>query len=145
MKILKSLQKDRRGEIFVELIVKILTITVIILFALNIFDIVIKYQHVTYMSKSITKTIEQEGAVNSIANDKLDALNTNFNTKAKYNVSNVKYFNALEGTIQFRDSFTVTVSDNYKLTILDPLFASPLVLDIPMSSTITGMSEVYWK
>ena len=143
---LKSIKSDIRGSVFVELIIKFLIFTVVLLLAINIFDLVIKYQNVSYASKAITKTIELEGALTPAAYNQMDALNANFGMDMSFAISNVTYFNAAARRIQFREPFTVTVNFEYPFTVVTPVFTpSPLIIKVPMRATVDGMSEVYWK
>lgn len=143
--LMKRFRTDQRGEMFVEMMVKMVVSVVLILFFVQVFAVIVKYQNITYISKSITKVIEQEGAVTNSAYEKLDALNENLATDVTINISDVRYFDSHARTIQFRDSFVVTASDSFDLQICSPVFAPPVEIHIPMTSTITGMSEVYWK
>ena len=138
--------KDRKGSLFVELIIKLIVIAILLLNAINLFDVVLKYQHVSFASKTIAQTVELEGALTSLAYDQMDNMNSNFGMDMSFDISNVSYFNASAHTIQFRDPFTITISYTYKYIIATPLFtATPVSIDIPMRATVNGMSEVYWK
>jgi Flp pilus assembly protein TadG len=143
---LKRLYRDKKGAIFVELILKLLIVSLIVLTAVHLFDVAIKYQHVSYTTKSIAKIIELEGAVTPSASQQLTDLNNSFGMDMTFYVTDVHYFNAASKTIQFRDRFTVTVYYLYKFPVFDPIFTTaPVTVNIPMQSGITGMSEVYWK
>ncbi|MDD4566118.1 MAG: DUF4320 family protein [Eubacteriales bacterium] len=142
---LKKLLKDKRGSLYFELLVFFLVVTVWIMTSINFYNAVINYQNINYMAKSLAKTIELEGAVTGEVYDKMEALNENFNIDADMKITNIRYYDSFSKTIQFRDPFTVTVSDTFRLEVLSPLFSDPVYLDIPLSASITGMSEVYWK
>lgn len=143
---LRQFLKERRGSAFVELVIKFMVITVMLLFILQVFAVVMQYQDITYIAKTVTRVVEQEGALNSTAYEILNKLNENMGTEAELDISNVRYFNNLEKTIQFRDTFVISISDSYNLKILSPIFVKkPIVIEVPMTASITGMSEVYWK
>lgn len=143
---LRQFLKERRGSAFVELVIKFMVITVMLLFILEVFAVVMQYQDITYIAKTVTRVVEQEGALNTTAFEMLDKLNENMGTNAELEISNVRYFNNLEKTIQFRDTFVISISDSYNLKILSPIFVkNPIVIVVPMTASITGMSEVYWK
>jgi Flp pilus assembly protein TadG len=145
-KSIKSIKNDARGSVFVELIVKFLIFTVVLLLAINIFDLVLKYQNVSYASKTIAKTVELEGALTVAAYSQMEALNDNFGMDMSFDISNVTYFNPAARLIQFREPFTITVNYNYAFTVITPVFTStPIVINVPMVATVNGMSEVYWK
>jgi hypothetical protein len=46
--------------------------------------------------------------------------------------------------IQLRQSFSVTLTASYKITILE-LGENPIVLTLPITVKVAGMSEVFWK
>jgi len=141
-----KLIKDKNGAVFVELILKLLIVSLIVLTAIHIFDVAIKYQHVSFASKEIARIIELEGALTPAAWQHLEDLNDSFNMDMTFTVSDVTFFNPASRTIQFRDPFTVTVNFVYRFPIFDPMFTTgPVMVNIPMRSGITGMSEVYWK
>jgi len=141
----KAFFSAREGELLWEPIVVMLIIVIMILNCMNLLQMMVKYQHVHYISKELAQTIELNGQVTSDVKEQLRDLNDKLQTNAKLTVGNVNYFDSSK-KIQFRDSFTVVVEDSYDMTILTPAFSKrPIVLKIPIKSTIEGMSEVYWK
>lgn len=46
--------------------------------------------------------------------------------------------------IQLRQTFNVTLTTSYKITILE-LGENPITVDLPIRVKVAGMSEVYWK
>jgi hypothetical protein len=46
--------------------------------------------------------------------------------------------------IQLRQTFSVTLSATYEITILE-LGGTPVVIDLPIKVKVSGMSEVFWK
>jgi len=141
-----KLIKDNRGSAFVELILKLLITSLIVLTAIHFFDVAIKYQHVSYTSKEIAKIIELEGALTPTAWQRLDRLNDSFGMDMDFTVTDVTFFDPAARTIQFREPFTVTVNFVYQFPILSPVFTStPVTMGIPMRADVQGMSEVFWK
>lgn len=143
--LISSLWNNRRGELLMQPIIIMLFITILVLNSMNLYYMVLKYQYVHHIAKEIAQTIELNGQVTSEVDQQLRELNGNLQTKAALEIQNISYFNNQTKTIQFRDPFTVKVSDVYEMEIFNPSFSKPLVLKIPIESTISGMSEVYWK
>jgi hypothetical protein len=52
------------------------------------------------------------------------------------------YFSGNE--IQLRQTFNVTLTSSYRITILE-LGENPVAVDLPIRVKVAGMSEVYWK
>ena len=46
--------------------------------------------------------------------------------------------------IQLRQTFSVTLTTGYEITILE-LGENPIVITLPIKVKVAGMSEVYWK
>jgi len=135
----------RKGEMFYEVIIKTLIVVVFLMTVISLYNIFIKYQNVNYLCKRTVRAIEVEGAVSSDVTAKFNELNQQLKLNASFTVTDVSYFDVSEKTIQLRQNFTVHVRDQYDFTILNPLFAPPVVIPIPLEATITGMSEVYQK
>jgi len=141
-----TLIKDKKGSVFVELILKLLIVSLIVLAAVHLFDVAIKYQHVSFTSKEIAKVVELEGALTATAWEHLSNLNDSFNMDMSFAISDVTYFDPAARSIQFRDTFTITVNYVYRFPVFDPIFtAVPVMINIPMRADVSGMSEVFWK
>lgn len=142
---LNAFHRNQNGELLMEPIVKLLLITILLLNSMNLFQMVMKYQHIHYIAKEIAQTVELDGQVSDSVYTQLNKLNNSLKTEAKIEISNVQYFNNYKKTIQFREPFTVKIEDTYEMEILNPAFSPPVTIKVPIESTISGMSEVYWK
>lgn len=141
----QALMKNKKGEVLISPLILLIFMVVFILNANNVFGVIIMKQNVTHISKTLMQTIELEGRVSYKPQEELNRLNRDLGTDATFEVTDVKYYNYGNKSIQFRDPFTITVTDVYDYEILSPAFGDPLVLHIPIHTKITGMSEVYWK
>ena len=139
-----ALLRSKNGEMFYEVIIKTLIVVVFLLTVINLYNVFLKYQNVNYLCKRIVRAIEIEGQLNGNIESVYNQINNELNLGASYTVKNVSYFD-YSNKIQFRDTFTVEVTAGYDFQILNPLFAPPVVIHIPLKAGITGMSEVYWK
>lgn len=142
---ISPLLRNKKGEVFYEVIIKTLIVVVFLLTVINLYNVFIKYQNINFLCKRVVRAIEVEGAVSPDVVFKFNELNQHMKLGATFTVSNVSYFDYSTKKIQLRDSFTVTIRDSYDFNILNPLFAPPVVIPIPMEVTLTGMSEVYHK
>lgn len=137
---------DQKGEIYYEIIVKTVIVVVMLLTVINFYTAFIEYQNVNYTCKRVVRAIELEGAVNANIDNIFNQLKEQYKLDdMTYEVSDVSYFDEGTKKIQLSGNFTVTVKHNYTMQVLNPLFAPPLCISIPMTADITGMSEVYWK
>lgn len=140
MEILKS---NKGSAMMINLIVRLLVALTLIMTTINFAGLFVHYQNVSYISRELAKTIEQDGCINkSVLNSQLTELKDSFNyTQTSYSVDASTF--TCEGTrncIQFRDEFTVTVKDKHEVHITDKI-----VLPFDITITKTGQSEVFWK
>lgn len=142
---IRKICEERSGTMAVPIIVFLLIAVIIILFAMDIFNAMMKYQNVNYSAKSIAKIIECEGAVTDRAYNHMAELNKNFDMDMTFEVSDVTYFDSRVKSIQFRDSFKVTVKYTCGIKLASPVFSAPIIWNIDMEANVPGMSEVYWK
>ena len=140
------LTRGDSGEMFYEIIIKTLIVVVFLLTVINLYHVFIQYQNVNYICRRVVRAIEVEGAYTSGVTATFNALKSQLNLPAAtMEISSVSYFDASTRKIQLRDHFTITIRSAYSMTILNPIFAPPLVIPIQLTSTLTGMSEVYHK
>jgi hypothetical protein len=56
-----------------------------------------------------------------------------------------EWYDAAAKTIQLKTLFTVTVTKTVPIVILRPALGDPVVINVNISATARGISEVYWK
>ena len=139
-----ALLRSRKGEMYYELIIKTLIVVVFLLTVINLYNVFIQYQNVNYLCKRMVRAIEIEGQVNGSIDALFNRLNGELGIDASYRVVQVSYFDASR-RIQLRDPFTVEVTAGFDFEILNPMFGPPVVIHIPLSADMSGISEVYWK
>lgn len=139
-----SLLRSKSGEMYYEIIIKTLIVVVFLLTVINLYNVFIRYQNINYLCKRVVRAVEIEGQVNGNVDAVFNQVNSQLGLNASYQVVNVSYFDASR-KIQLRDTFTVRVTASYNFEILNPLFAPPVVVSIPITVDITGLSEVFWK
>ena len=138
-----ALVNDRRGDMFVETLVKLVVVTVFLLSLVEFYAIFIKYQNVNFVARRMVRAIEVSGGTQGIG-----TMFSNISTQVKLNGATYTieavYCNG-NGGIQLRDTFTVEVKYTYYFTVFSPNFSPPLRIPINMSAKFGGMSEVYHK
>ncbi len=140
MEILKS---NKGSSMMISLIVRLLVALTLIMATINFAGLFVHYQNISYISRELTKTVEQDGRINARElNRQLSALKDDFNYRdTAYSVSASTFScEGQSGCIQFRDSFTVTVTDKHEIHITDKI-AMPFNIKV----TKEGQSEVFWK
>jgi hypothetical protein len=103
---------------------------------------IMQYYNASYMCRRVVRSIEITGVydetetrdlVNSMASSGMEDIDVQVDAV---------YFSGRK--IQLRQSFSVTLTASYKITILE-LGENPIVLTLPITVKVAGMSEVFWK
>lgn len=138
---LRKIFFNNSGEGYLELIIiMVVSITLICSF-IEIIPIFIKKQYLDYMAQSLARTIEITGSKGSIYDKELDRLKSETGLDPSIDIEG----DFIDDKLQLRERFTITLKDNVSVKIIEPSFAPPVEIKIPISRTITGISEVYWK
>lgn len=135
--------KNNKGEGYIDLIFKMSFIMALIFCFIALPPLYIKKQNVDYMANSIARAVETTGEINSDVNGLISQLksDTGMNPLIRWEGN----FFGSTNKIQIRESFFVTVSDTATIQLAKPSFSEPIVISIPISKRVRGVSEVYWK
>lgn len=134
----KSKLKNEDGEILTHTVLTIIIYFVCTVLVINILIMTFHFFSLHYSARAVARNIEREGGYTHNAELILGDLNDNFNTNAKIT-------NSIPTKIQYRDTFEVRIEDEHVLKIASPMGVKAITYIVPMSASITGMSEVYWK
>ena len=139
---LSKVLRDRKGDAAIEFIM--VTAMLILVFSVLVTALVYVTQvyNASYITRRVVRQIETTGEYNEHTVQSLvkelggDALSgVKIQVEAGY-CSGKK--------IQLRDSFSVTLTANYPVRIVQ--FGSSVIsLDLPIQIRLAGRSEVYWK
>ncbi len=139
---LSLLIRDRHGGIYVELAVSLLVILSLVWGFIKFMPLYPIKQNVDYMANQLVRTIELTGEVGTEYYAELSRLKAATRLEPSITVS-ASYI--ADNKIQLRERLSVTVSVVERIEILSPAFSDPVTVDVPVSKTVAGMSEVYWK
>ncbi|WP_170138223.1 DUF4320 family protein [Anaerobacterium chartisolvens] len=140
-KCLKLLKNDR-GQGYIDMIFKIAIIMALVMSFVALPAPFIKKQNLDHMAVSIARALETTGEINSDIvelieeYEELTGLKPRIEWEGNFNASR---------RLQIRERFSVTLTDTVAIKVMKPSFASPVSIEIPISSTAKGVSEVYWK
>ena len=103
---------------------------------------IMHYYDASYICRRVVRSIEITGVYDetetrSIVNDMTGSSLEDINVQV-----DAVYFSGRK--IQLRQTFSVTLTVGYKITILE-LGENPITVDLPIRVKVKGMSEVYWK
>jgi hypothetical protein len=134
----KGKLKRKDGEVLTHTVLTIITYFVMTVVVVNVLVLTFHYFSLHYIARAVTRTIERDGGLTSGAYEMLEELNDDFHISAELTSNPAS-------KIQYMDHFEVVIEDDHIMTIMTPVGLDPLVYDIHMRATVTGMSEVYWK
>ena len=134
---------DSEGVFYLDIIIGLMIMMSVILSFLTLPELFIKKQEIDYMAKTIARRVEIEGELNSKVYDTIDSLvyESGFNPMIEWEGN----FYGLGNKLQIREKFKLKLSYGVRVKIIDPTFTNPLYLEIPLSKSVYGVSEVYWK
>jgi hypothetical protein len=135
--------KGDKGAFFLDMIIGLTLLMAVILSFLALPELFIKKQEIDYMAKTIARRVEIEGELNSRVYDTIDGLaaESGFMPDIKWEGN----FRGFDNRLQIREKFVLKLNHTVRIKLIDPAFSNPVFLEIPISKSVTGVSEVYWK
>lgn len=132
--------KDRRGEFLLEGAVKLLFLCAGIALVISVFSVVFQANKLHVIAKDIVRMTEIQGQYDAAAvAQEFQRLKTTENLESAVMDLDAAYI-AGSTRVQFGDPITVTVSYTGQIGI-----GGVLSLPVPLSASVTGRSERYWK
>jgi hypothetical protein len=140
---LKKIFIKRRAEGFIEIIFQFAIIMSLIFCFITLWKPFIYKQNIDYMAKTLVRAVESNGRIDNSITDLQNELKNELgvNPKIKWTATYIAGTNK----IQIRKKFTLTLSDELALNLIEPSFSSPVVIKIPINKKFIGISQVYWK
>lgn len=131
--------KCKRAESFVGMLVAVIVIFTLIATFITMFPLFVVKTKVDTMAEQLTRVIELTGAAGAEYAAELAEL------KAGTGLDPTIQIDPIQEQYQLRERFSLTVTANAEVTIFVPASGDPLVITIPITKTVTGRSEVYFK
>lgn len=136
------LQNDQSGEGYVDIAIIILIVFVLMASLLAVFPILTAQQSLNNTVSQIVRTVEITGNAGAEVDSLLNQLTT---VKPDNLTWQTTWKDSANKTIQLKTPFTLTATKKVPLVVLRPSFGDPLVIEIEISATASGISEVYFK
>jgi len=142
VKKVRGLLRQKKGDEAVSFLMTTAMLVLIFAVLVSALIYIIQYYNASYMCRRVVRSIEITGVydetetrdlVNSMASSGMEDIDVQVDAV---------YFSGRK--IQLRQSFSVTLTASYKITILE-LGENPIVLTLPITVKVAGMSEVFWK
>ena len=131
--------KDKRAETIITTILLIVMVFTLIATFITVFPLFVTKTKVDEIAAQLTRVIELTGETGSEYASELADLRaaTSLDPTVSVQPSAEQY--------QLREQFDVTVSVNVSVNIFTPSFGEPFAISVPITKTVTGRSEVYFK
>ena len=139
---LKQIIHDQTGEGYVDVAIVILIVFALMASLLAVFPIISAQQSLNSTVRQIARTVEITGNAGVEVDALLDQLTS---TKPDSLTWQTTWKDPANKTIQLKTPFTVTANKTVPLTIISPSFVDPLVIEISITASASGISEVYYK
>jgi len=134
---------NRKGSSYFDLMIKTLVVITLMVTVISFLSVFTTYLNMDHICRRVVRVVELDGQVSDQAYDAFYQLKQQTGLSPEMTVENVEYCE--DQKIQLRDTFTITMTYSYPFTVFTPSFSPPVVIEIPMKVSITGMSEHYWK
>ena len=139
---IKNLLQEKKGDEAVSFLLTTAMLVFIFATLVSAMIYIMQYYNASYICRRVVRSIEITGRYDETETQKIvDQLQSPDLENIGVQVDAV-YFNGRE--IQLRQTFSVTLTASYKITILE-FGEEPIVVELPIKVKVAGMSEVYWK
>lgn len=139
---LRSLLRQKKGDEAVSFLLTTAMLVFIFATLVSAMIYIMQYYNASYVCRRVVRSIEITGQY-----DETETMNI-VNDMAGSGLEDIDvqviavYFSGRR--IQLRQTFSVTLTGSYKITILE-LGENPIVMTLPIEVKVAGMGEVYWK
>ncbi len=133
---------DKSGGMYVDVILGLMILIIITAVMVTLFPAFSLAQELNQTARMAARVVEVTGCVDEEVEEVL------------YNSSNmvpdsveweVDYHNEIDRTIQLKSTFTVILTKDVPITIMQPTFGPPIQITLTLRADASGVSEVYWK
>lgn len=142
LKRLQCLLREKKGDEAVSFLMTTAMLVLIFAVLVSAMIYIMQYYNASYMCRRVVRSIEITGVYDEAETRSLiSSLSGSDMEDIQIQVDAVYYSGR---KIQLRQTFSVTLTGSYRITILT-LGGNPVTLDLPITVKVAGMSEVYWK
>jgi len=139
---IRSLLRQKKGDEAVSFLLTTAVLVLIFVTLISAMIYIMQYYDASYLCRRVVRSIEITGVydetetrdiINQMKNSDMEDIDVQVDAA---------YFSGRK--IELRQTFSVTLTANYKITILE-LGENPIVMNLPIRVKVAGMSEVFWK
>lgn len=138
----RYLLRQKKGDEAVSFLMTTAMLVLIFAVLVSAMIYIMQYYNASYICRRVVRSIEITGVY-----DETETMNliNNLSGSGMEDVDvqvDAVYYSG--NKIQLRQTFNVTLTGSYKISILE-LGVNPITVNLPIKVKVAGMSEVYWK
>jgi len=142
VKKLRSLLREKKGDEAVSFLLTTAMLVLIFATLVSAMIYITQYYNASYLCRRVVRSIEISGQYDEADTKNLISSMSNSDAEDIGVQVDAVYYSGKK--IQLRQTFSVTLTTSYRITILT-LGESPITVDLPIKVKVAGLSEVFWK
>lgn len=137
-----NLFRDKSGGMYVDVILGLMILIIITAVMFTLFPAFTLAQELNQTARMAARVVEVTGCVDEEVEEVLYSSSNMVPDSVEWEVD---YHNEIDRTIQIKDTFTVVLTKDVPITIMQPTFGPPIQITLTLRADASGVSEVYWK
>ncbi len=137
-----NLFRDKSGGMYVDVILGLMILIIITAVMVTLFPAFTLAQELNQTARMAARVVEVTGCVDEEVEEVLYSSSNMVPDSVEWEVD---YHNEIDRTIQLKDTFTVVLTKDVPITIMQPTFGPPIQITLTLRADASGVSEVYWK
>ncbi len=138
----RYLLRQKRGDEAVSFLMTTAMLVLIFAVLVSAMVYIMQYYNASFICRRVVRNIEITGVYDETETKNIVDQMKNSDLKDIGVQVDAAYFSGRK--IQLRQTFNVTLTSSYRITILE-LGKTPITMNLPIRVKVAGMSEVYWK
>lgn len=138
----KAFIKDRSGGMYVDVILGLMIIIIVTAVMVTLFPAFALAQELNQTARMAARVVEVTGRVGDEVHE---VIYHSANMAPDHVEWVVDYYDEDDRTIQLKSTFTVILTKQVPITIMQPSFGPPIQITLTLKADASGVSEVYWK
>lgn len=139
----RKLIRDQNGEGYIDVAVTVLIIFALMASLMALFPIFTAQQSLNQTARHMTRIVELYGKADDATLQSVTE-DGNFIVPDSIEIE-TQWYNAAEKTIQLKNRFVITITKTVPIVILRPALGNPIVINVRITASAGGISEVYHK
>lgn len=139
---IRGLLRQKKGDEAVSFLLTTAMLVLIFVTLISAMIYIMQYYDTSYLCRRVVRSIEITGVYDETETRNIIDQMKNSDLEDIDVQVDAAYFSGRK--IQLRQTFSVTLTASYRITILE-LGKNPIVMNLPIRVKVAGMSEVFWK